>query len=587
MYADSSISDTTITSQGAVLANPDVHWDLCTDQELLDVYLLSGRKEALETLVKRYAPLVLSVARRHLRDPHDADDAFQTTFAVFLRSADRIRKRDSLAAWFYGTAYRTACRLRARRRTRTSDSQALDQLAGSGESVLFELARQCELDVLDEELQRLPKHLREPIVERFLLGKSMQVVAERLSLSIAAVDGRLRRGRERLRLSLARKGIGLTAVLASAACFQKQLMAQRPAPGNRLGWQSLEWLDGASRAANLQQRAHGEISVSSRILEFLVRREMKMHTWAQVRMMACWLAAGVGGLMIGLGGQFFAAYHAGLSGPGTSDGGATLVQIDGTVPFDAAPVTMVAARWDGEPPASPEANDPADDTFAISIREAAHAGKKQADWMARGSEVIEKRENTRERLSEEHALLDFRETPLQAVIEQLSETTRVPILIDFRALQNELGLSAEEPITISMKKPIRLRAALKLILEPLELTYYPNEEWIDVIPASHKKASVVRYYDLKNLVRDPSWMHGIIDTLERTVGMNWECLGGDDTLSALGCVLVARCPETIHEEIEECLANLARQDPNNFSGKGPPSDTGSGSLRGMGAGGMF
>jgi hypothetical protein len=67
-----------------------------TDRELL-VALVTRRDEvAFEALLRRHGPLVLSVCRRVLRNDHDADDAFQATFLVFVRKAAHIRKSEAV-----------------------------------------------------------------------------------------------------------------------------------------------------------------------------------------------------------------------------------------------------------------------------------------------------------------------------------------------------------------------------------------------------------------------------------------------------------------------------------------------------------
>ena len=56
---------------------------------------------------------------------------------------------------------------------------------------------------------------REPLVLHHLQGLSRQQVAERLGMSVATVDGRLKRGRKQLKLRLLRRGVEFGAVLAA------------------------------------------------------------------------------------------------------------------------------------------------------------------------------------------------------------------------------------------------------------------------------------------------------------------------------------------------------------------------------------
>ena len=86
------------------------------DAELLGRFLAErgeGSERAFEMLVERHGPMVLAVCRRILRDPDDAQDAFQATFLVLAREAGRIGRRERLGGWLHGVASRTAMKARA------------------------------------------------------------------------------------------------------------------------------------------------------------------------------------------------------------------------------------------------------------------------------------------------------------------------------------------------------------------------------------------------------------------------------------------------------------------------------------------
>jgi DNA-directed RNA polymerase specialized sigma24 family protein len=95
-----------------------------SDGELLDHFRRDSAttgQEAFRILVERHGAMVLGVCRSLVRDPHEAEDAFQATFLVLVRRADFIRRRETIAPWLYGVACRVARKARirsARRRKR-------------------------------------------------------------------------------------------------------------------------------------------------------------------------------------------------------------------------------------------------------------------------------------------------------------------------------------------------------------------------------------------------------------------------------------------------------------------------------------
>src|SRR5215813_4441878 len=84
-----------------------------TDGQLLQDYLGRRDEAALAALVRRHGPMVWGVCLRVLRNYHDAEDAFQATFLVFVRKAASIASPELLVNWLYGVAHQTALHDRA------------------------------------------------------------------------------------------------------------------------------------------------------------------------------------------------------------------------------------------------------------------------------------------------------------------------------------------------------------------------------------------------------------------------------------------------------------------------------------------
>ncbi len=71
--------------------------------------------------------------------------------------------------------------------------------------------------------------------------------------------------------------------------------------------------------------------------------------------------------------------------------------------------------------------------------------------------------------------LKFQQRPLSEVIDYLGKIANVPTHLDPLGLQAE-GVGTDTPVTIDLRQDISLKSALKLILEPLRLTYVIKDE---------------------------------------------------------------------------------------------------------------
>jgi RNA polymerase sigma factor (sigma-70 family) len=175
-----------------------------------------SREIAFRELLSRHGPMVLAICRQILRQPDDADDAFQATFLVLVRKARSIRMNDSLAPWLSSVAFRTAQRARARAsRYRPADEEKIKGLAEPAENPS---AFTVDLrPLLYEELERLPDRYRSPIVLCHLEGKTHEQAARLLRWPVGTLSGRLSRGRQLLRSRLERRGVNVSATLYSAS----------------------------------------------------------------------------------------------------------------------------------------------------------------------------------------------------------------------------------------------------------------------------------------------------------------------------------------------------------------------------------
>lgn len=85
---------------------------------------LEGANGAWESLVRAYAPLVYSIARRHGLTQHEAEDVSQSVFTSLLQSLPSLRDGQSLAKWLIVVAKRQTWKVSRARPTLAEHSTA-------------------------------------------------------------------------------------------------------------------------------------------------------------------------------------------------------------------------------------------------------------------------------------------------------------------------------------------------------------------------------------------------------------------------------------------------------------------------------
>lgn len=191
-----------------------------SDGHLLERFVARRDQAAFEELVRRHGPMVFRVCQRVLGQAQDAEDAFQATFVVLARRANRIVKHASVGSWLHGVAYRVSLQARKRngRGVQGCGHGDLESFPGyAGEQAGSDLRA-----VLDEELQALPEKLRAPVVLCYFEGKTNAAAAQLLGYSTNTIEKQLIKARAVLRQRLERRGVtlsasGLAAVLAGEA----------------------------------------------------------------------------------------------------------------------------------------------------------------------------------------------------------------------------------------------------------------------------------------------------------------------------------------------------------------------------------
>jgi RNA polymerase sigma-70 factor (ECF subfamily) len=198
------------------------------DGQLLHRFATRQDEAAFAALVGRHGRVVWGACRRVLRDPNDAEDAFQATFLVLARKAGSVARPELLGNWLYGVACRTAreAKARAARRRAKERQAAAGPAADPASGVDWADLR----PVLDEEIGRLPAKYRAPFVLCYLEGRTNEEAARLLGCPKGTVLSRLAWARERLRSRLTRRGLAVSAGLVAALLAYNAAPAAVPAP---------------------------------------------------------------------------------------------------------------------------------------------------------------------------------------------------------------------------------------------------------------------------------------------------------------------------------------------------------------------
>jgi len=193
------------------------------DSGLLKEYVEHGSDEAFATLVARHVNKVYSVAQRHTRNPHQAEEITQAVFVILARKSRRLGKRVILSGWLCRTARLAALTfIRSEiRRARREQEACMQNLLNETESDVWPQIA----PLLDAAMAGLSEADHDAIVLRFFDGKSMKEIGAALGASEDAAKMRVSRAVEKLRLFFTRRGIVCSAAALTAVISANSIQA--------------------------------------------------------------------------------------------------------------------------------------------------------------------------------------------------------------------------------------------------------------------------------------------------------------------------------------------------------------------------
>jgi RNA polymerase sigma-70 factor (ECF subfamily) len=178
---------------------------------------MSGDKsEKLASFEQQALPLMpqlYGAALRWTRNPSDAEDLVQETFAKAYAAWDKFQQGTNLKAWLFRIMTNTHINL-YNKRNKDQAKTALDDLedwqVGSGESITSSTNRSAELEALDnlpakvirDAMDQIPDEFRMVVYYAVVEGLPYAEIAEVMDTPVGTVMSRLHRGKKLLRTLL-------------------------------------------------------------------------------------------------------------------------------------------------------------------------------------------------------------------------------------------------------------------------------------------------------------------------------------------------------------------------------------------------
>jgi hypothetical protein len=384
--------------------------------------------------------------------------------------------------------------------------QSLDDVAASDDlPVLDRIAQRHEQQMIDLELRQLGDRDRQPLILHYLEERSNREIADALGISVAAVEGRLKRAKVRLRRRLLRRGVALGALLGVLVESQKSACAA----------------DALVKSTTALAMGSGGVVPHASLRELVSSEIREMALVGSKQMLA--VGAAVATISITLG----------------------LCGVSGHVVGQDSPTVVAATAQAEEPQAAPVKMAPSVSFSVEALNAKLNPGNARRRAMQR---ILTK--------LEDETVLEFNEAPLSEVVDFLKSAQEIPIVINKAAL-DDVGLGTDTPVTISISG-VSLRSALDLMLESLDLDFTIRHEVLMITtPEDAENHLDTRVVQLEGM-RISS--EKLIEVITKCVAPDsWDEVGGAGTITALGpefnAIVVSQTLK-VHEQIADLLDQL-------------------------------
>lgn len=167
------------------------------------IALCGGDEEAFSEVIRRFQAPIFSLLIRMLGNEEDAQELLQLTFCRVYRYRHKFDPERKLVNWIFTIASNLAKKEWRRRTKWIYVPLEYVNLASSSKTAPHYDAGRVELKAsIEEAVDKLPPHYREPFILREKEQMSYEDIAEILDIRLGTVKSRINRARGQLRVLL-------------------------------------------------------------------------------------------------------------------------------------------------------------------------------------------------------------------------------------------------------------------------------------------------------------------------------------------------------------------------------------------------
>ncbi len=184
---------------GRIVTGKRTARDPRSDSQLM-VDLCEGDEDAFTEVIRRFQGPIYSLLIRMLGNEEDAQELLQVTFFRVYKYRHNFDPERKLVTWIFTIASNLAKKEWRRRSRWVNVPLEYVNLTSPGKTAPHYSAGRVELtSSLEEAIDRLPPHYREPFLLREKEEMTYEEIAEVLGIRLGTVKSRINRARGRLR----------------------------------------------------------------------------------------------------------------------------------------------------------------------------------------------------------------------------------------------------------------------------------------------------------------------------------------------------------------------------------------------------